>query len=73
MGSLRSRRSDRWISTGTAAWYEVGRLPMRWEQAEASDITAEYTVEGDGTVRVDNRCIDKMTKPSQAALGQAGW
>ena len=51
-------------------WIEIGRLPMRWEQAEASDITAEYTVEGDGAVRVDNRCIDKTGKPSRA-LGQA--
>ncbi len=51
-------------------WYEVGRLPLRWEQAEASDITAEYTVLDDGSVRVDNRCIDKNGAPSQA-LAQA--
>ena len=51
-------------------WYEIGRLPLRWEQAEASDITAEYTVQDDGSVRVDNRCIDKNGAPSQA-LAQA--
>ena len=51
-------------------WYEIGRLPLRWEQEQASDITAEYTLEDDGSVRVDNRCIDKNGKPSQA-LGRA--
>lgn len=51
-------------------WYEVGRLPLRWEQADASDITAEYTPQGDGSVRVDNRCIDKDGAPSQA-IGRA--
>ena len=51
-------------------WYGIGRLPLRWEQEEASDITAEYTLEGDGSVRVDNRCIDKNGAPSQA-IGRA--
>lgn len=51
-------------------WYEVGRLPLRWEDADASDITAEYTPEDDGSVRVDNRCIDKGGTPSRA-IGRA--
>jgi apolipoprotein D and lipocalin family protein len=51
-------------------WYEIGRLPLKWEDAEASDITAEYTPEADGSVRVDNRCIDKNGAPSQA-IGRA--
>ena len=51
-------------------WYEIGRLPLKWEAAEASDITAEYTPENDGSVRVDNRCIDKDGKPSQS-IGRA--
>lgn len=51
-------------------WYEVGRLPLRWEDADASDITAEYTPEDDGSLRVDNRCIDKDGAPSQA-IGRA--
>jgi len=59
-------------------WYEIGRLPLKWEDADASDITAEYTPEDDGSVRVDNRCIDKDGAPSQSigratpANGQAG-
>ncbi|UXA05440.1 lipocalin family protein [Mycobacterium sp. SMC-2] len=59
-------------------WYEIGRLPFRWEDADASDITAEYTAQDDGSVRVDNRCVDKHGAPSQAVgratvvNGQAG-
>lgn len=51
-------------------WFEIGRLPLRWEAAEATDITAEYTLESDGSVRVDNRCFDKAGAPSQA-IGRA--
>lgn len=64
--SVGSLDLDRYIGL----WYEIGRLPLRWEQAEAADITANYTLEGDGAVRVDNRCIDKDGKPSQA-IGRA--
>lgn len=51
-------------------WYEIGRLPLRWEDADAADITAYYTLEGDGSLRVDNRCRDKRGAPSQA-IGRA--
>lgn len=51
-------------------WYEIGRLPLRWEDDTAADITADYTLEDDGSVRVDNRCIDKSGAPSQA-IGRA--
>lgn len=51
-------------------WYEAGRLPLRFEDAAASDVTAEYSLRDDGTVRVDNRCIDAEGEPTQA-LGQA--
>lgn len=51
-------------------WYEIGRLPLRWEDTDAADITATYTLEDDGSVRVDNRCIDEDGKPSQA-IGRA--
>ncbi|WP_067897946.1 lipocalin family protein [Nocardia vaccinii] len=50
-------------------WYEIGRLPFKWEDA-AADVTAEYTPEDGGSVRVDNRCIDKNGAPSQS-IGRA--
>lgn len=51
-------------------WFEVGRLPLRFEDDRATDVTAEYTMAEDGTVTVDNRCRDEDGKPTQA-LGQA--
>lgn len=51
-------------------WYEVGRLPLRFEDEGATDVTAEYSLRDDGTVRVDNRCYDDEGRPTRA-LGQA--
>jgi apolipoprotein D and lipocalin family protein len=50
-------------------WFEVGRLPLRFEDEGAKDVTAEYSLNDDGTVRVDNRCLDEKDEPTQA-LGQ---
>ena len=57
---------DRYLGT----WFEICRLPLKWEDAEASDITATYALEADGKVRVDNRCLDRDGKPDQA-IGRA--
>lgn len=51
-------------------WFEIGRLPLRFEDDGARDITAHYSLGGDGTVRVDNRCLDETGEPTQA-LGEA--
>jgi len=51
-------------------WYEICRLPMQYEDEDATDITARYSLNENGTVRVDNRCFDKDGKPSQA-IGEA--
>lgn len=51
-------------------WYEIGRLPLKFEDDDARDITAEYSLQDDGKVRVDNRCIDEAGEPTQA-LGEA--
>jgi apolipoprotein D and lipocalin family protein len=37
-------------------WYEVARLPNRFEKQCASDVTAEYTPREDGRIRVVNSC-----------------
>lgn len=50
-------------------WYELGRLPLRYEDDTATDVTAEYSLNDDGTVQVDNRCLDENGEPAQA-LGQ---
>ena len=51
-------------------WYEICRLPLRWEDETATDITATYSFNEEGNVRVDNRCFDENGKPSQA-IGEA--
>lgn len=51
-------------------WFEIGRLPMRFEDDDAIDVTADYSLKDNGTVRVDNRCLDADRRPVQA-LGQA--
>ena len=51
-------------------WYEIGRLPLKYEDDDARDITAEYSLKEDGKVRVDNRCIDEEGEPVQA-VGEA--
>ncbi|MFT3887639.1 MAG: lipocalin family protein [Arachnia sp.] len=51
-------------------WFEVGRLPLRFEDDGARDVTAQYSLKDDGTIEVDNRCINEKGEPTQA-LGQA--
>ena len=51
-------------------WFEIGRLPMRFEDDAAVDVTAEYSLRDDGAVQVDNRCLDAERQPTQA-LGEA--
>ena len=51
-------------------WYEVARLPNRFEEKCAGDVTAEYTLKGRGRLRVVNRCRRRDGKLSEA-LGEA--
>ena len=40
-------------------WFEVARLPNRFEEDCAGDVTATYTLRGDGEIDVLNRCREK--------------
>lgn len=40
----------------TGTWYEIARLPNRFQDHCASDVTATYTLQDDGRLRVVNRC-----------------
>ena len=51
-------------------WFEIGRLPLRFEDDDARDVTATYSLTDNGTVRVDNRCLDGAGHPTQA-VGEA--
>lgn len=39
-------------------WHEIARLPMRHEPADYTDISATYSLQADGKVRVQNRALD---------------
>jgi len=47
-------------------WFEICRLPLKWVDAAASDITASYSKTADGRVRIENRCLDKDGKPDRS-------
>ncbi len=50
-------------------WYEIDRLPMRHEPEDATDVSAHYTLDEDGSIRVRNRCL--RVGELVEAIGQA--
>ena len=50
-------------------WYEIARLPMRHQPENGTDVSATYTLEEGGTVRVDNRM--RVDGEVDGAIGQA--
>ena len=40
-------------------WYEIARMPNRFQDKCAGDVTATYTVREDGDITVVNRCATK--------------
>ncbi len=51
-------------------WYEIARLPIRFEDEDCTDVSAHYTLEDDGSVRVQNRCLTAEGELEEA-IGQA--
>ena len=47
-------------------WFEIARLPLKWEDADAMNITANYSLKENGKIRVDNRSFDHEGEPDQA-------
>jgi apolipoprotein D and lipocalin family protein len=50
-------------------WFEICRLPLKWEDETATDVTATYSLQANA-IRVDNRCFDKNGNPTQS-IGEA--
>lgn len=50
-------------------WYEIARLPMRHEPANATDVSAHYALDEDGKVSVRNRC--RVEGKVEESVGQA--
>ncbi|NBB91599.1 MAG: lipocalin [Gammaproteobacteria bacterium] len=47
-------------------WYEIARLPNRFQAQCSSDVTAHYARREDGRIRVTNRCLRESGQVSQA-------
>ena len=50
-------------------WFEIARLPMRHEPANATDITATYSLDEQGAIRVQNRM--RLDGEVEESIGQA--
>jgi apolipoprotein D and lipocalin family protein len=51
-------------------WYEIARMDFRFER-NLKNVTATYSVNKDGTIKVDNQGYDYVVKKSKQALGKA--
>lgn len=51
-------------------WYEMARLPMFFQRNCARNVTATYSLNADGTVKVDNRCV-KNNGEQIGSVGEA--
>src|SRR5690606_9384883 len=47
-------------------WYEIARLPMKHQPEDSTDISAVYSLNESGKVRVQNRCLDDDGKLDEA-------
>jgi len=47
-------------------WYEIARLPFKYQSQCISDVTATYALLEDGTVQVINRCRNENGELSEA-------
>src|SRR5919112_419129 len=54
------------LSRYAGLWYEVARLPNRFEEKCAADVTAEYTPRDDGRITVVNRCRKRDGRMTEA-------
>jgi apolipoprotein D and lipocalin family protein len=44
------------LSRYVGQWYEIARLPNRFQKKCADSVTANYTLRSDGSIKVVNRC-----------------
>ncbi len=51
-------------------WYEIARLPIRFEDEDCTDVSAHYSLQDNGKVRVQNRCLNAQGEPEEA-IGEA--
>jgi apolipoprotein D and lipocalin family protein len=50
----------------TGVWYEIARLPNRFQKQCVRNVTATYVLRDDGRIDVKNRCIDADGEATEA-------
>jgi apolipoprotein D and lipocalin family protein len=51
----------------SGVWYEIARLPNKFQKDCAGDVMAEYTLQQDGKIKVVNRCREAgKPRPKEA-------
>ena len=58
------------LSRYVGQWYEIARLPNRFQKKCADSVTANYTLRSDGSIQVVNRCR-KTSGQFTTATGKA--
>lgn len=51
-------------------WYEIARLDYKWEK-DLINVTAEYSLNDNGTIKVDNRGYDVKKDKWEESIGKA--
>ena len=58
------------LSRYVGQWYEIARLPNRFQKKCADSVTANYTIRSDGSIQVVSRCR-KISGEFTTATGKA--
>src|ERR671913_144758 len=51
-------------------WFEIARLDYKWEK-NLNNVTAEYSLKDDGTIKVDNRGYNVKKDKWEESIGKA--
>jgi apolipoprotein D and lipocalin family protein len=51
-------------------WYEIARLDFKWEEG-LDNTTAQYSLNDDGSIKVDNQGYDYLKKEWKQSIGKA--
>jgi apolipoprotein D and lipocalin family protein len=55
----------------SGVWYEIARLPNKFQKDCAGDVSAEYKLREDGKINVVNRCREAGKEKPKEAEGVA--
>lgn len=51
-------------------WFEIARLDYKWEK-DLNNVTAEYSINDNGTIKVDNRGYNVTKDKWEESIGKA--